>query len=271
MNCAHARECLHSYVDSELAAAEMLAFEAHLVECPACRAEFEEVLASVETVRGAGALYEAPRASEERASRLVAGHYQRRRWWRIAAMVAVGAFLWVTYALMDQRFTPRDRFAAFAVESHLRYARGTMPLDLRSDRPAEVARWLSDRLSFTLTLPNYPEASGQSKKYVLSGARLLQSDEDDIAYLAYRMDDRPISLLIASSARIVPTGGNIYRSGGLTFHSTSAKGLQTITWVDRGLSYALVSDLRSVGADSCAVCHGKAGEDRKFAPLRSKL
>jgi anti-sigma factor RsiW len=122
-----------------------------------------------------------------------------------------------------------------------------------------------------MTLPNYPEAPGQAKKYVLAGARLLQYDEDDVAYVAYRMRGRPISLLIASSARVSPGGGNVYRSGGLTFHSISRKGLQTITWEDRGLSYALVSDLRTVGAESCVVCHGGAGEDRKFAPLRPTL
>jgi anti-sigma factor RsiW len=271
VKCAQARQNLHPYVDGELAPADMLALEAHLVECLACRAECEELLAGVETVRGASGLYEAPRTSKESASRLVTRHYQRRRWWGIAAAVAVVMSTYGVFEFIHHRLNPPDRFAMFAAESHLRFARGAMPLDFRSDQPAEVSRWLSDRLSFKLTLPNYPEASGQSKKYVLAGARLMQSDEDDIAYLAYRMDDRPISLLIASSSRIVPTGGDLYQSGGLTFHSTSSKGLQMITWVDRGLSYALVSDLRSVGAESCVVCHSKAGEDRKFAPLRPRI
>jgi anti-sigma factor RsiW len=270
MNCTQARHSLHAYLDGELAAADTLALEAHLVECAACREEFEALLASVETVRGASGLYEAPPSSRERVHHLVARH-QRLRWWRMAMAVSLLAIICGTYALVNQRRGPRDPFAAFAAESHLRYARGAMPLDIRSDQPAAVAGWLSERLLFRLTLPNYPEPSGQAKKYVLAGARLLQYGEDDVAYLAYRMDGRPISLLIASSAQIVPKGGSVYRSGGLTFHSTSSKELQTITWVDRGLSYALVSDLRSVGAESCVVCHGGAGEDRKFAPLRPRL
>ena len=271
MNCPQARHELHAYVDGELAAAETLALEAHLVECAGCREEFETLLASVETVRGAGGLYEPPQASRERVTRLVTHHHRRLRWWRVGAAVSLVTILCGGYALLNQRLESRDRFAAFAAEAHLRYARGAMPLDIYSDRPAAVADWLSDRLPFRLTLPNYPEPAGQAKKYVLAGARLQQYGENDVAYLAYRMDGRPISLLIASSSRIVPRGGSVYQSGGLTFHSNSEKGLQTITWVDRGLSYALVSDLHSVGAESCVVCHGGAGEDRKFAPLRPML
>lgn len=271
MNCALMPYDLHAYVDGELAPAETLAFEAHLVECAACRQEFEALVASVETVRGAQGLYEIPPASREQVQRLVAHHDQRLRWWRTAVAVSFAAIICGAYVLVSGRMGSRDQFAAFAAESHLRYARGAMLLDIRSEQPSAVANWLSQRLPFHLTLPNYPEPAGQAKKYVLAGARLQQYGEDDVAYLAYRMDGRPISLLIASSARIVPTGGSVYQSGGLTFHSTSSKGLQTITWTDRGLSYALVSDLRSVGAESCVVCHGGAGEDRKFAPLRTKL
>ena len=268
MICSEARGILHAYVDGELTAADTLALEAHLVECVVCREECAELQAGVETVRGTCGVYEAPRASREEAVRLVARHYERRRRWGLAAAVAVCALIGTAGAVVNRRIESHDRFAAFAAETHVRYASGTMPLDIRSDEPAEVAEWLSRHLTFVLTLPNYPER--EPKKYMLAGARLLQYGEDDVAYMAYRMNGRPISLLMASSRRIVPSGGVVYQSGGLTFHSVSSNGLQTITWADRGLSYALVSDLKSVGAESCVVCHGGAGEDRKFAPLRPR-
>ena len=102
------------------------------------------------------------------------------------------------------------------------------------------------------------------------GARLVQYRDDDVAYLSYRMDGRPISLLIGSSARIVPAGGDVYRAGGLSFHTTSHNGLKMITWIHKGLSYALVSDLAAAGAESCVICHGGADERHKFEPLRAK-
>jgi hypothetical protein len=42
---------------------------------------------------------------------------------------------------------------------------------------------------------------------------------------------------------------------GLTFHFNSIFGFKVITWSDRGLTYALVSDLEERGLQSCIVCH----------------
>ena len=88
-----------------------------------------------------------------------------------------------------------------------------------------------------------------------------------MAYLAYEMDGKPISLLISSSERIVPSSGESYRSGGLTFYFSAEQGLRVITWKDKGLTYAQVSDLDVKGAESCAICHGAEGDRRKFEGL----
>jgi hypothetical protein len=78
------------------------------------------------------------------------------------------------------------------------------------------------------------------------------------------MHGRPVSLLVASSAKIVPGGQELYRSGNLQFHFSSQKGLKTITWRDRDLVYALVSDVQVDNAQSCVVCHGSAAERSRF-------
>lgn len=272
MNCEDVKDRLHHYLDGELIAQDALQLEAHLVECPACRKEYEALGSVVETVRAATPLYKAPEESYARAREVVKAHRNRVAMWRGAIAAAAALVIWFSFSSVHQpAASGRDAFADFGAESHLRYARGALPLDIRSEEPQVVALWLTNRLPFHLTLPNYPEQPGQSKRYSLVGARLLQYREDDVAYLAYRMEDKPISLLIAASSRVVPAGGDTYRAGGLTFHMTSHKGLRMITWVDKGLSYALVSDLDAVGAESCVICHGGAGETEKFAPLRPKL
>jgi anti-sigma factor RsiW len=268
MNCGEVISRVHLYLDGELQPPETLVLEAHLVDCPRCRQEYESLVSVVETVRAAQPLYKAPEDSLARTRAMVAARRKRQVIFRAA--IAAAVFL-VCLLAFERYSASRDRFADFAAETHMRYARGAMPLDVRASEPRAVAGWLSARLPFHLELPNYPEQPGQAKKYSLSGARLLQYREDDVAYLAYSMNDRPISLLIASAARIVPSGGDVYRSGGLSFHTTSHKGLRIITWVDKGLSYALVSDLREVGAGSCVICHGGEGEQRKFAPLQPRL
>jgi anti-sigma factor RsiW len=268
MMCDENKSRIHLYLDGELQPAEALLLETHLVECPSCRAEYESLVSVVETVRAAQPLYQPSEECAHRAQQVVSAHRRRLALYRgaiAASILLIAALAWEAFS---QRMARQDRFAAFAAEAHLRYERGALPLDIRTEEPKAVAEWLSRRLPFHLTLPNYPEQTGHAKKYSLVGARLLQYREEDVAYLSYQMDRHPISLLMASSARILPSGGELFRSGGLTFHSTSRDGLQMITWVDKGLSYALVSDLGAVGAESCAICHGREDDRRKFERLR---
>jgi anti-sigma factor RsiW len=271
MTCAKALDQLHAYVDAELEPADTLSMEAHLMECDACRRDFEALLSGVEAVRGAHGVYEVPETSRQRVLELMAGHRRRTGLWRLGIAAAIAALLFGAFGVVERRVSRQDGLEEFATESHLRYARGTLPLDLKSEEPSVVANWLSARMPFRLKLPNYPEPAGRTKKYVLEGTRLLQLSDQDIAYLAYRMKGRPISLLMTASARMAPSGGEIYRSGGLAFHSTKRKGLRIITWSDKGLNYALVSEMATGGAESCLVCHGNEADHQKVAPLRPRL
>ena len=92
-----------------------------------------------------------------------------------------------------------------------------------------------------------------------------------MAYLAYEMDRKPISLLISSSDRVVLAGAESYQSGGLNFYFSTEEGLRIITWKDKGLTYAQVSDLNVKGAESCAICHSAESERPKFEGLRKRL
>jgi anti-sigma factor RsiW len=163
---------------------------------------------------------------------------------------------------------PSSPLVSLGVDTHLRHASGQLPLEVRSDRPQDVAGWFAGRVPFHLTLPDYPVGSGERKPYALVGGRLVAFSGDYAAYVAYRMQDRPISLLVTSSPAARPAGGVEVTSGRLTFHLESVAGLRVITWVDHGLIYALVSDLREDGARSCLVCHGTEEERRKLEGLR---
>jgi hypothetical protein len=95
------------------------------------------------------------------------------------------------------------------------------------------------------------------------GARLVGYNGGYAAYVAYQMQKRPISLVVTSEAAAQPSGGEEIASKGLTFHYDSIQGLKVITWSDRGLTYALVSDLEERGQQSCIVCH-QGTKDQDF-------
>ncbi|HSK63879.1 MAG TPA: hypothetical protein VK893_08565, partial [Pyrinomonadaceae bacterium] len=82
------------------------------------------------------------------------------------------------------------------------------------------------------------------------------------------MKDRPISLVITSELVAKPSGGEEIPAGALKFHYNAIEGLKVLTWSDRGLTYALVSDLEERGRHACIVCHAGA-KDRDFIePLK---
>jgi anti-sigma factor RsiW len=268
MSCSEIRPRIALYVDREVAGAEALEFEAHLTECAECRREYDDLRGTVDAVRGASPIYEAPERSYTAVEGMVADWERRQRQRRLAPAMAAAAVLvagvtawWVSAG--------RSGYEQFAAQAHRNYARGTFPLDVASSEPQVVSDWLGPRVPFHLTLPNYPE--GGPKRYALAGARLMQYRGEYAAYLAYEMDRKPISLLISSSSRIVPSGGESYQSGRLTFYFSSEQGLRIITWKDKGLTYAQVSDLDVKGAESCAICHGAEGERRKFEELRKRM
>lgn len=268
ISCAHAQARIALYIDGELTGAEALELEAHLTECEGCRPLHHELRLSVDEVRGASPLYDVPAESYEKATQMVVAWERRGTilrfapWAAALTVLAAGAGI---YALA-QKPTGYVRFAARA---HENYSRQAFPLDIKSSNPEVVSAWLRPRVPFHLSLPSYPE--GGVKRYSLVGARLMQYRGEDVAYLAYEMDRKPISLLISSSSRVAPSGGESYRSGGLNFSFSSEDGLRIISWRDRGLTYAQVSDINVKGAESCAICHGAESERKKFEGLGSKM
>jgi anti-sigma factor RsiW len=159
-------------------------------------------------------------------------------------------------------------FALRAVESHLRHMRGQLPLEVESSNPQEISTWFANKVNFNVKLPSYQESSGQEKVYTLEGARLVGYQNDYAAYVAYRMKERPISLVITSDSVARPSGGEQIASRGLKFHYNSIDGFKVITWSDRGLTYALVSDLDERGQQSCIVCHQGTKDQDFIEPLK---
>jgi hypothetical protein len=239
----------------------------------------------VRAVRDSLPLYQAPTALRERVDRLVvpweasAPHAQRptasqggRAPGRIlvaASLVAIGLAATALWRAPAPAAPARaaGAFASLAVDTHLRHARGQLPLEVRSEVPAEVSGFFDGRVPFHLALPDYPVGPGERKPYRLVGGRLVAFDGDYAAFVAYQMDERPISLLVTSADRARPEGGESVVQGGLSFHIESVSGLKVITWSDKGLTYALASDLAVTGSRSCMVCHGSAEERRKFEGL----
>jgi anti-sigma factor RsiW len=272
------------YLDDELSAEERAPIEAHLSECESCAGIFARELDFLNLVRESGQLHVAPpelRAKVqqivnkgEKVSAVVTRDRRRSpsRWiWLAAAvlLLLLPVFVWRTVRRAN---TPEVRqpssFALMAADTHLRHMRGQLPLEMESESPQQISSWFVNKVNFSVKIPNYQESSGQEKLYTLEGARLVGYQNDYAAYVAYRMKERPISLVITSASVARPSGGEEIQAGGLRFHYNAIDGLKVLTWSDRGLTYALVSDLEERGQQSCIVCHQGTKDQDFIAPLK---
>ena len=289
--CEEVRAAVAFYLDDELSGSDLADFESHLASCPSCSEMIASERRFIESIREAKPLREAPPELRSAVEQILSHtappyaappelrrrvrkslsspfHLSRRR-----HLVAVAAILVLAVALASLWYATRFRsqlmsklpseFAKMAVDTHLRHLRGQLPFEIATDSPAEISRWFDGKVSFSLQLPKYQEESGQEKLYRLEGARLVWFKNDYAAYVAYQMQKRPISLVVTSESVAVPSGGEEIVSKGLMFHYDSIAGLKVITWSDRGLTYALVSDLEERGQQSCMVCHAGT-KDRDF-------
>ncbi len=279
INCDDIRERLALYLDNELQGDDRAAFEAHAQSCESCASFVDKERAFLNAIRGSGPLHTAPETLKTKVARILNGPAQATRSRsRLCWILPVAAALLVLllpiaiWRVVRQPYRPENGkpspFALMASESHLRHIRGQLPLEIESSDPQQISDWFANKVGFNVKLPSYQESSGQEILYALEGARLVGFQNDYAAYVSYHMKDRPISLVITSELLAQPAGGEEIASRGLRFHFNSIDGLKVITWSDRGLTYALVSDLDERGQQSCIVCHQGTKDQDFIEPLK---
>ena len=279
---------LQLYLDDELQGDERSKVQAHLLNCEACRFSFDREREFLNAVRKAGQSHKASPELRTSVSEILSdskpvaslrrprlGSSSRRTW----GFAVAAAFLLLVLPLIVWRLGrvgekatagQPSSFALMAADTHLRHMRGQLPFEIESATPQHISEWFANKVNFSVQLPNYQESSGQEILYSLEGARLVGYKDDYAAYVAYRMKTRPISLVITSDAVAHLSGGEEIAARGLRFHYNAIQGLKVITWSDRGLTYALVSDLEERGQESCIVCHQGTKDRDLIAPLKPK-
>ena len=288
LKCEDIRGRLTLYLDNELQGEERGMVEAHLAGCDPCAAIFARELNFLKEVRESAPLHVAPPELRAKIQKILsegvsevggAGNNPPRRasraHWLVAAAAALLLLLLplLVWRTIKQSTVPpikTSTFALMAADTHLRHMRGQLPLEMETENPQQISSWFLNKVNFSVKLPNYQESSGQEKLYTLEGARLVGYQNDYAAYVAYRMKDRPISLVITSDSVARPSGGEEIQARGLTFHYNAIDGLKVLTWSDRGLTYALVSDLEERGQQSCIVCHEGTKDRDLLEPLKPR-
>ena len=83
------------------------------------------------------------------------------------------------------------------MSTHRQHVQGRLALDVHSDSQQTLNEWFKAKSPFSLALPASPAAPGEERPYRLEGARLVSVGGKNAAYIAYRMQTGPASLMAA--------------------------------------------------------------------------
>ncbi len=281
---AHVEDRLAAYCDASLPDAETREVRAHLERCARCRSAYVEIRdghraagslrivampeeradAVRERLREAFAESRTPRAS--RVPMLAAA---------AAVVVALGVGLVAALHYLAPGPVLKETVAASSFEAaarglHTALAGGREALDLVTDSPADVRRFLKERAGLDASIAETrPAADGD--RYRVGGVRLVRVGDAEAGAIVYRIDGRPVTLLVARDEDVpdAPRWSLAGKRVDVRRDDDPATGLTTLTWRNSGNAYTLVSDLPDSGRESCFVCH--TTDDRRRQILAAPL
>jgi anti-sigma factor RsiW len=217
----HPRGALHAYLDGELSLEGSLAVEEHLKECGACRQELETLRALRRLLQSARS--EAPEAESAllQVTRTVRIRRRRRLW----AVGGVGALAAAALLALVVRPGPTGGIVREVAAMHSRAVTSGRTVELASDDPAALQRWLSARVPDAVA----PVAGGDG--FALRGARVDALDGRPVAAVVYQVRSHVVDVFAWPSAE-----------KDMEPRPTVAGRWTVCRWAHRGVAYWMVSD-----------------------------
>jgi mycothiol system anti-sigma-R factor len=281
-DCADFGATCQLLFDGELAGEDLDEARAHLQTCSACRQRFEEEEILSQMIRQALPPQRAPASLRDRVLKITAeaspaGKQQSNDTRHLAStpipnrqrasstvlirqrVALIAAILLITLgAVLFPHLRSRSLANSF-VDTAILADRGlsthTLPLDVQSSSPKEVAAWFDGKVPFRFRMPNAGIAADSNANYTLVGGRLLPFSGEQIALVNFRLSGENISLLVAPDRLAKATGGTVAESNGLSFHSRQQENRNIVTWDNQGLTYALIFPPAASEKHTCAACH----------------
>lgn len=234
------------FADGELGEAERVAVELHLVDCRRCREAVDFALSFRSSLqRHAAASTASPGAPAALRGRLTAAldaepapdriPSKVRRFFSpipaaAAGATAVGVTAWLWFGVPANDVV-RDIVA--------RHAKG-LPMEIQSDDPQSLERWLSDKVEFRVRVP-CPRAGHLN----LLGARLSHVKDHSAVYLLYGSRAAPnkrVGLLVYEDGKAPPGLGEPRKIADHEVYTANSAGYNVAMWKKNEVVYSLVSD-----------------------------
>ncbi|HEY1263030.1 MAG TPA: anti-sigma factor [Terriglobales bacterium] len=218
-------EKLDAYLDGELPARDMPAFDEHVRQCPECAAEAAGRLQIRRAVQSAGRRFAPAPEFRRRIQGMVAPPPRRLAWrWAtgFAAAVVVLAFL----AFQFNSTRQERRIYSEIADLHVGALASANRVDVVSTDRHTVKPWFEGRIPFTFNLPEL-----QGSDFVLAGGRVAYLEQTPGAQLIYGLRKHQLSVFIFPEKAASAGSGAVEEA---TFDVES--------WSQNGLRYFVIGD-----------------------------
>lgn len=288
----HVFDDLSAYAEQQLEARAVTRVETHLQGCARCRAALEDIrrgiafaeelepqpmplhvaasirarLDAANAVVGSVALVERPSESPSSLRAYIPLQESARRAWhaapllRIAAAIvlcaAAAAGYWQInrpWAHIREGETVPTAFERESLRLHEALKRGEARIDFASTREHALWEWLAEQHAPVTSAVAHRDAASR-RRFVPVGAAVRAVAGARASVLAFRIDDKPVTLMLATE-RDVPDAPASGMWSKIVTHRQDERGVNTLTWSVGRETYALVSELEGFGQDACFLCH----------------
>jgi anti-sigma factor RsiW len=198
MGCDQWSTKLDTYLDGELSADEMRAFDAHVRDCPACAADALARVQMKRMVQNAGKRF-VPSAEFRR--KMLTKTSRRRplaawAWGAVALLLLVGLSL----AYVGQQRSRRMHLFSELADLHVATMASANPIDVASSDRHTVKPWFQGKIPFSFNLPEL-----QNSEFTLIGGRVAYLNQTPGAQLIYQIRQHRISVFVFQD-RALPDG-----------------------------------------------------------------
>ncbi|MBI1786540.1 MAG: hypothetical protein HYR60_03175 [Acidobacteria bacterium] len=235
MNCSAARKAIYPSPDRCVLSVETGKALDHVRQCPDCRRYFESQAEWSRLLRAKAGAEPAPDQLRERIAGEIESHQRiegpRRLGWIAAAALIVVCLP----ALWFARRIPSQLFFLALCEDHIKYL--SADSQLRSSDRAEIESWFRDKTDFGVRVA----ALGTAE---ILGSRLCFLRGKKAALVFYRQQGRPVSLFQINRRDLSLAALDRWEVDGAAVWRASFKGYSVAAFEQRGVVYALISDLR---------------------------
>jgi hypothetical protein len=249
MECGEARKIVYTSDGIQVLSPDLAGAREHIKNCSRCT-EFFEIEESIKNRLKSGAPKEKATASlrehilsmianqktaNQTRSSFLSGKFNLKA--SLAFLGIVVILLSMTFIYYPLSNKESLSLASRLAEDHLR----NIPeaVQISSSEPKIIEDWFKDKVEFAVLVPELRNAR-------LVGGRLCHLDNNRIALLFYEKEGKPVSLFVMDESYLDGYSQDKLEILGNKLHNDTEKGCNLIFWRQRGLLYALVSDISSV-------------------------